>query len=156
MLRSSMAVFLMTSQLSLSQSAQAATMGEIDVGTLVCDVTSKVSAVLNSSQDVYCRFTQAGDGLVTSYIGRVIDHNIDYGEIEGGEMSWEVMGKEGVPLTLVDAYRIGPSAKSSSAGGAKPLIGQSKGDVLLVPQSLPGRGDVNFAAGVTSFALRRE
>jgi hypothetical protein len=150
-----MAVLLMTSQLALNESAHAATTGETDVGTLVCDVTSKVSAVLNSHADVYCRFTQAGDSQVTTYIGRVIDHNIDYGEIEGGQMSWEVWGQEGVPVTLVDAYRVGPSAKSSSAGGAKPLIGQSKGDVLLVPQSLPGRGDVNFAAGVTSLTLRR-
>jgi len=126
------------------------------VGLLTCDVTSQISAVLNSKQDVACRYIRSSDQAATPYVGHIVDHNIDFGEIEGGQMTWRVYSITNEVDTLVDNYQsvIAPASLKLPAD-AKVLKGDRKDGSLLEPYDLPGKADVNFSEGITSLALRK-
>lgn len=69
---------------STSETGRASDQAPNAVGLLTCDVSSQISDVLESKQDVACRYIRLSDQAATPYVGHIIDHDIDLGEIQGG------------------------------------------------------------------------
>ncbi len=126
------------------------------VGFLTCDIASQLRQVLQSKQDVACRFVPSSDRAPTFYIGHIVDHKIDYGEIEGGQMTWRVFGVNATVDTLVDKYtQVEAPSSLHLAAGVKILAGERRAEALLEPFDIEGKSGGNFSEGITSLTLRQ-
>ena len=125
------------------------------VGLLTCDVTSQISDVLKAKQDVACRYIRSSDQAATPYVGHIIDQDIDFGEIEGGQMTWRVFSTASEVNTLVGTYQSARAPASLKLpADEKVLEGDREDSALLEPHDMPGRADLNFSDGISALTLR--
>lgn len=127
------------------------------VGSLTCRLGPSVGLILGSRQRMRCRFVNASDRRVESYLGSVTRFGLDLGITVGGVMRWSVLTRtRRIGRGTLAGHYAGVSGDVSLGVGigAKALIGGSRRTTVLQPLSVSGRVGANIAAGVTGFTLR--
>jgi hypothetical protein len=128
----------------------------VQVGTLVCDVSAGIGLIIASQREMACTFTN-NRGELEVYTGVISRFGLDIGATTGGQMVWTVYAPSG-PFqrgTLAGSY--GGASAEATAGvglGANALVGGSNRSVALQPLSLQGQTGLNLAAGVANLELR--
>lgn len=126
------------------------------VGTLSCDVSAGVGMILTQRQGLRCRFTPAGGGAISHYVGQIAEYGVALGAVEKGHLIWGVIAAtHGVaPGALAGTYT-GVSAEASAGVGlgANVLVGGSRRAFSLQPLSVEGEIGINIAGGITTVTL---
>lgn len=125
------------------------------VGTLTCDISGGIGAIIASKKSVACMFTPAQPGTLEVYTGSISKFGLDAGSTAGGEMVWSVFAPSNKVFGALAGNYAGASAETTvGAGlGANVLVGGSNRIVALQPLSLQGTTVLNFAAGVSELVL---
>jgi len=136
--------------------APAAAQGNVQVGTLTCNVSGGWGFVFGSSKAVRCIFARAG-GRPEHYAGSINKFGVDIGYTQGGVLVWGVFAPSGglAPGALSGNY-VGAtgSATVGVGAGANVLVGGSNRTISLQPVSIEGNTGLNVAAGIGSISLR--
>jgi len=136
--------------------APAAAQGNVQVGTLTCNVAAGWGFVFGSSKAVRCTFARAG-GRPEHYAGSINKFGVDIGYTQGGVLVWGVFAPSGglAPGALTGNY-VGAtgSATVGVGAGANVLVGGSNRTISLQPVSIEGNTGLNVAAGIGSISLR--
>ena len=130
--------------------------GNVQVGTLTCNVAGGWGFVFGSSKSVRCTFARAG-GRPEHYAGTINKFGVDIGYTQGGVLVWGVFAPSGglAPGALSGNY-VGAtgSATVGVGAGANVLVGGSNRTISLQPVSVEGNTGLNVAAGIGSISLR--
>jgi Protein of unknown function (DUF992) len=125
-------------------------------GTLNCDISAGIGAIIASKKHVTCMFTPSRPGPREVYVGNISKFGLDLGATTGGEMVWAVYAPTSRRYGALAGHYIGATAQATvGAGlGANVLVGGSNRTVTLQPLSVQGQGGLNVAAGVAELSLR--
>jgi hypothetical protein len=128
---------------------------QIRMGTLSCDVSAGIGAIIASQKAVACAFVSTR-GLREDYVGTITKVGVDIGVTTGGTIVWAVFAPTTEPGSLSGTY-VGATAQATLAAGlgANILVGGSNQTVALQPISLSGQTGLNLAAGVGGLVLQR-
>jgi hypothetical protein len=130
--------------------------GNVQVGTLTCNVAGGWGFVFGSSKSVRCSFARAG-GRPEHYAGSINKFGVDIGYTQGGVLVWGVFAPSGglAPGALSGNY-VGASGSATVGvgAGANVLVGGSNRTISLQPVSFEGNTGLNVAAGIGSISLR--
>jgi hypothetical protein len=129
---------------------------QTQVGSLRCNVSAGLGAIIASSRDMYCTFRQA-NGRVENYRGTIRRFGLDIGATRRGVLVWGVVAPtRGLRRGALAGEYTGASAEATvGAGvGANALIGGSDRSFSLQPVSVQGQTGLNLAAGVAQLTLR--
>ena len=126
------------------------------VGTLSCDISAGIGAIIASKKAVTCMFTPSQAGAREVYTGSISKFGLDIGATAGGEMVWAVYAPTTRRFGALAGNYSGASAEATvGAGlGANVLIGGSNRTVTLQPVSIQGQAGANLAIGVADLVLR--
>jgi hypothetical protein len=134
----------------------AAAQGNVQIGTLTCNVSGGWGFVFGSSKAVRCTFARAGGGP-EHYAGSINKFGVDIGYTQGGVLVWGVFAPSGglAPGALSGNY-VGASGSATVGvgAGANVLVGGSNRTISLQPLSIEGNTGLNVAAGIGSIGLR--
>jgi hypothetical protein len=134
----------------------AAAQGNVQIGTLTCNVSGGWGFVFGSSKAVRCTFARAGGGP-EHYAGSINKFGVDIGYTQGGVLVWGVFAPSGglAPGALSGNY-VGASGSATVGvgAGANVLVGGSNRTISLQPVSIEGNTGLNVAAGIGSISLR--
>jgi Protein of unknown function (DUF992) len=127
----------------------------IKIGTLQCDVSAGLGAVIASSRNMDCVYRPVR-GRRETYSGTIRRFGLDIGVTTRGVLVWSVFapGRGVQPGALAGEY-IGASAEATVfAGlGANALVGGSDRSFALQPLSVQGQTGLSLAAGVGQLVL---
>lgn len=125
------------------------------VGTLTCDISGGIGAIIASKKTVACMFTPGQPGPREVYTGSITKFGLDIGATAGGEMVWSVFAPSNKMFGALAGRYAGASAEATvGAGlGANVLVGGSNRTVALQPVSVQGQTGINLALGVSELAL---
>ena len=130
--------------------------GNVQVGTLTCNVAAGWGFVFGSSNAVRCSFG-GGGGRPERYAGSINKFGVDIGYTQGGVLVWGVFAPSGglAPGALSGNY-VGASGSATVGvgAGANVLVGGSNRTISLQPVSIEGNTGLNVAAGIGSIGLR--
>jgi hypothetical protein len=130
--------------------------GNVQVGTLTCNVAGGWGFVFGSSKGLRCTFARAG-GRPEHYAGTINKFGVDIGYTQGGVLVWGVFAPSAnlAPGALSGNY-VGAtgSATVGVGAGANVLVGGSNRTISLQPVSIEGNTGLNVAAGIGSITLR--
>jgi hypothetical protein len=130
--------------------------GNVQIGTLTCNVSGGWGFVFGSSKAVRCTFAGAG-GRPEHYAGSINKFGVDIGYTQGGVLVWGVFAPSGglAPGALSGNY-VGASGSATVGvgAGANVLVGGSNRTISLQPVSIEGNTGLNVAAGIGSISLR--
>jgi len=130
--------------------------GNVQIGTLTCNVSGGWGFVFGSSKAVRCTFARAG-GRPEHYAGSINKFGVDIGYTQGGVLVWGVFAPSGglAPGALSGNY-VGASGSATVGvgAGANVLVGGSNRTISLQPVSFEGNTGLNVAAGIGSISLR--
>lgn len=127
------------------------------VGTLTCDISAGIGAIIASQKSVTCLFTPAQAGAPREvYTGSITKFGLDVGATSGGRMIWSVFAPSTAAYAGLAGTYSGASAEATvGAGvGANVLVGGSNRTVSLQPVSVQGQTGLNLAVGVSGLELR--
>jgi hypothetical protein len=126
------------------------------VGTLTCDISAGIGAIIASKKSVTCMFTPAHPGPKEVYTGSISKFGLDLGATAAGEMVWSVYAPSTRKFGALAGSYSGASAEATvGAGlGANVLVGGSNRTVALQPVSVQGQAGLNLAVGVAQLRLR--
>jgi Protein of unknown function (DUF992) len=126
------------------------------VGTLNCDISAGIGAIIASKKRVTCMFTPSQRGAREVYVGNISKFGLDLGATSGGEMVWAVYAPTSRRFGVLAGHYVGATAQATvGAGlGANVLVGGSNRTVTLQPVSVQGQTGLNVAAGVAELTLR--
>jgi hypothetical protein len=130
--------------------------GNVQVGTLTCNVAGGWGFVFGSSKAVRCTFARAG-GRPEHYAGSINKFGVDIGYTQGGVLVWGVFAPSAnlAPGALSGNYGgVTGSATVGVGAGANVLVGGSNRTISLQPVSIEGNTGLNVAAGIGSITLR--
>lgn len=132
----------------------AANAGAAKLGVLSCDVDGGWGAIIGSSKNVACTFTDTS-GKKTKYEGSITRFGVDVGYLANRKIVWAVVGAgKDVKNHLSGTYTgVGVNATAAIGVGANALVGGMKNGIVLNPVSVEGTTGVAVAAGVTSLHL---
>jgi hypothetical protein len=124
-------------------------------GTLTCDISGGIGAIIASKKTVACMFTPAQPGPREVYTGSITKFGLDVGATGGGEMVWSVFAPSNKAFGALAGRYAGASAEATvGAGlGANVLVGGSNRTVALQPVSVQGQTGINLALGVAELEL---
>jgi len=130
--------------------------GRDKVGTLNCDISAGIGAIIASKKSVTCMFTPSARGPREVYVGSISKLGVDIGATSGGEMVWAVFAPSNRKFGALAGHYVGATAEATvGAGlGANALVGGSNRTVTLQPVSVTGQTGLNVAAGVAELTLR--
>ena len=137
-------------------SALAQASSRTKVGTLACNISGSIGAIIASKKNVTCMFTPSQPDAREVYAGTITKFGLDIGATTGGEMIWTVFAPSTKRVGALAGRYAGASAEATvGAGlGANVLVGGSNRTIALQPVSLQGQTGLNLAVGVTGFELR--
>ena len=140
---------------ALPVSSMAQAPNRTKVGTLTCDISGGIGAIIASKKSVACMFTPAQPGPREVYTGSITKVGLDIGATSGGEMVWSVFAPSNKAFGALAGNYAGASAEATvGAGlGANVLVGGSNRTVALQPLSVQGQTGLNLAVGVSELAL---
>jgi hypothetical protein len=126
------------------------------VGTLSCNISAGIGAIIASKKSVACMFTPRQRGPREVYVGSITKFGLDIGTTAGGEMIWAVYAPSNRRFGALAGHYVGASAEATVGGGvgANVLVGGSNRTVSLQPISVQGQTGINVAAGVAGLELR--
>ena len=126
------------------------------VGTLNCDISAGIGAIIASKKRVTCMFTPSARGPREVYVGSISKFGLDVGATSGGEMVWAVFAPSSRRFGALAGNYIGATAEATvGAGlGANALVGGSNRTITLQPLSVQGQTGLNVAGGVAELTLR--
>ena len=126
------------------------------VGTLSCDISGGIGAIIASKKSVACMFTPTQPGPREVYVGSITKFGLDIGATAGGKMIWAVYAPSNRRFGALAGHYVGASAEATVGGGvgANVLVGGSNRTVSLQPISVQGQTGINVAAGVAGLELR--
>jgi len=126
------------------------------VGSLTCDISGGIGAIIASKKHVTCMFTPSQPGPREVYTGAIEKFGLDIGATAGGEMIWAVYAPTTRRFGALAGRYSGASAEATvGAGlGANVLIGGSNRTVTLQPVSVQNQAGLNLALGVAELELR--
>jgi len=130
--------------------------GRDKVGSLNCDISAGIGAIIASKKSVTCMFTPSARGPREVYVGSISKLGVDIGATSGGEMVWAVFAPSNRKFGALAGHYVGATAEATvGAGlGANALVGGSNRTVTLQPVSVTGQTGLNIAAGVAELTLR--
>ncbi len=125
-------------------------------GTLNCDISAGIGAIIASKKSVTCMFTPSARGPREVYVGSISKLGVDIGATSGGQMVWAVFAPSSRKFGALAGNYVGGTAEATvGAGlGANALVGGSNRTVTLQPLSVTGQTGLNVAAGVAELTLR--
>jgi hypothetical protein len=125
-------------------------------GTLNCDISAGIGAIIASKKHVTCMFTPSARGPREVYVGDISKFGLDLGATSGGQMVWAVFAPSKRKFGALAGNYVGGTAEATvGAGlGANALVGGSNRTVTLQPLSVTGQTGLNVAAGVAELTLR--
>jgi Protein of unknown function (DUF992) len=128
---------------------------QTEVGTLRCDVSAGIGAIVTSTRSMRCTL-ESINRLPEAYVGRIRRFGLDIGATAGGVLVWGVLSSSSDirPGALRGEY-VGASADASAGAGlgANALVGGSRRTISLQPLSVQGQVGLNIAAGVARLSL---
>lgn len=126
------------------------------VGTLTCDISGGIGAIIASKKSLTCMFTPSNPGPREVYVGSITKFGLDIGATSGGEMVWTVLAPSNRQFGALAGNYAGASAEATvGAGvGANVLVGGSNRTIALQPVSVQGQTGLNLAIGVSELELR--
>src|SRR5207237_8087799 len=140
----------------IASGAPARAQGNVQVGTLTCNVAGGWGFVFGSSKAIRCTFARGG-GRPEHYTGSINKFGVDIGYTQGGVLVWGVFAPSGslAPGALSGNY-VGATGRATVGvgAGANVLVGGSNHTISLQPVSIEGNTGLNVAAGVASMSLR--
>jgi Protein of unknown function (DUF992) len=153
---STFAALALAAAFAMPTSAVAQRPNRTKVGTLSCDISAGIGAIIGSKKDVTCMFTPAQPGPREVYSGMIAKFGLDLGATSGGEMIWAVYAPSNRRFGALAGHYVGATAEATvGAGvGANVLVGGSNRTVTLQPVSVQGQTGLNVAAGVAGLELR--
>jgi len=153
---SALAVLAIAAAIAVPAPSPAAPRERTKVGTLTCDISAGIGAIIASRKSVTCMFTPSQPGPREVYTGAISKFGLDIGATAGGEMVWSVYAPSTRKFGALAGRYSGASAEATvGAGlGANVLVGGSNRTVALQPISVQGQAGLNLAAGVAELDLR--
>jgi hypothetical protein len=149
------AALAVAAAVGLPVSSMAQAPNRTKAGTLTCDISGGIGAIIASKKTVACIFTPAQPGPREVYTGSISKFGLDVGATGGGEMVWSVFAPSNKTFGALAGRYAGASAEATvGAGlGANVLVGGSNRTVALQPVSVQGQTGLNLAVGVSELAL---
>jgi Protein of unknown function (DUF992) len=141
---------------TLACEAPAHAQGNVQIGTLTCNVAGGWGFVFGSSKAIRCTFARAG-GRPEHYAGSINKFGVDIGYTQGGVLVWGVFApSSGLPSGALSGNYVGAtgSATVGVGAGANVLVGGSNRTISLQPVSIEGNTGLNVAAGIGAMSLR--
>ena len=140
---------------ALAAGAASAGAQTTQVGTLTCEVSGGLGAVIASQKALACTFVNVRRELEV-YTGVIRRFGLDIGATTGGQLAWSVVAPSAVARGALAGSYIGAGAEATVGGGvgANVLVGGSERSIALQPLSIQGQQGLNVAGGVTNFELR--
>jgi hypothetical protein len=129
--------------------------GNVQVGTLRCDVAAGTSFVFGSTREVTCAFSPAR-GQADRYTGEIKRYGVDIGFTSSAVMLWAVLASSADlrPGALAGTYAgVSAAATAGVGAGANILVGGSNRGITLQPLSIEGNRGLNIALGVGELTL---
>ena len=153
---SALAVLTIAAAIAVPAPSPAAPRERTKVGTLTCDISAGIGAIITSRKSVTCMFTPSQPGPREVYTGAISKFGLDIGATAGGEMVWSVYAPSTRKFGALAGRYSGATAEATvGAGlGANVLVGGSNRTVALQPISVQGQAGLNLAAGVAELDLR--
>jgi len=153
---SALAVLAIAAAIAVPAPSPAAPRERTKVGTLTCDISAGIGAIIASRKSVTCMFTPSQPGPREVYTGAISKFGLDIGATAGGEMVWSVYAPTSRKFGALAGRYSGATAEATvGAGlGANVLVGGSNRTVALQPISVQGQAGLNLAAGVAELDLR--
>ncbi len=149
------AVLTVAAAIWLPVAAQAQGPTRTKAGTLACDISGGIGAIIASKKSVACVFTPVHPGPREVYTGAIAKFGLDVGATDGGEMLWTVFAPSNRVFGALAGRYAGASAEATLGvgPGANVLVGGSNRTVALQPLSVQGQTGINVAVGVSELAL---
>lgn len=126
------------------------------IGTLTCDISAGIGAIIASKKSVTCTFTPAVEGPSEVYTGSISKFGLDIGATSGGRMVWTVYAPTTASHGALAGDYVGASGEATVGVGlgANVLVGGSNRTIALQPVSFQGQTGLNIAVGVTGLTLQ--
>jgi len=128
---------------------------DVNLGSLVCNVSSGFGYLIGSNRNVSCVFNRS-NGTVERYSGQIRDWGFDLGYFHAGSIVWGVIapGDNVSPGALAGDYT-GAGAGGSAGIGVKVnlLFGGDGGKISLQPLQVEGNVGIGANVGVTRLSL---
>ena len=127
-----------------------------EVGTLICNLSPTVGALIGSRRRMTCRFVATSG--TENYTGTLTRFGLDVGVMGTGVLSWRVLARTrtiGHGALAGNYFGVSADASLGVGAGAKVLVGGSRRSTVLQPIAWVGNLGVNLAAGITGLTLRR-
>jgi len=128
---------------------------EVNIGSLVCNVSSGFGYLIGSNRNVSCVFNRS-NGTVERYNGQIRDWGFDLGYFHAGSIIWGVIapGNNVSPGSLAGDYTGGGAGASAGIGiKANLLFGGDGGKISLQPLAVEGNVGIGANVGVTRLTL---
>ena len=153
---SALAALAVVAAVAVPVSATAQGTDRDKVGSLTCDISGGIGAIIASKKSLTCMFTPSQPGPREVYVGSITKFGLDIGATSGGEMVWSVLAPSDRKFGALAGHYVGASAEATvGAGvGANVLVGGSNRTITLQPLSVQGQTGLNLAAGVTEIDLK--
>src|SRR5262245_58058988 len=126
-----------------------------EVGTLICNLSPTIGALVGSRRRMTCRFVSTSG--TENYAGTLTRFGLDIGAIGTGVLSWRVLARTqalGRGALAGNYFGVSADASLGLGAGAKVLIGGSRRSTMLQPIAWVGNVGINLAAGITGMTLR--
>lgn len=151
-----LAAIVMAAAFAMPTSGLAKRADHIKAGTLTCDISAGIGAIIASKKNIACMFTPAQLGPREVYSGTVTKFGLDLGATSGGEMIWVVYAPTNRGFGALAGRYVGATAEATVGVGvgANVLVGGANRTVTLQPVSVQGQTGLNIAAGVAGLELR--
>lgn len=139
----------------VATSAAADAQTRTEVGTLICNLSPTVGALVGSRRRMTCRFVSTSG--TENYAGTLTRFGFDVGVMGAGVLSWRVLARTravGRGALAGNYFGVSADASLGLGAGAKVLVGGSRRSTVLQPIAWVGNLGVNLAAGITGMTLR--
>jgi len=148
--------FSATAQTETPTTGKAAKDNAIQVGTLMCKLSSADNKIIYSNETFDCVFNPS-TGPDESYAGKITSLGISLTIERGQALLWAVFApsKENAKGSLAGKYAGASADVAVGAGvGAKVLVGGGGESFTLQPLSLAGTTGLGAAVGIQKFELK--
>ena len=142
--------------------AQAASIKEVEIGSLTCSAAGGAAFAFGTSRDLDCLLAR-NDGVGERFKGNVTKFAAAGGGGSGGIVAKDarlvvwlvfVAGQVSPGVIAGDYAPAGAQAAAKVGLGGNGLAGGNGGRIVLLPLSIEGRAGLNAAAGIAQMSLQ--
>lgn len=127
----------------------------VQVGTMVCNTSAGIGAIIGSREALNCNFTPSTPGPIQFYSGTITKLGPDIGATSRGVIVWLVYAPTSgrVGALAGDYAGVGADVTLGAGLGANVLVGGSNRTIALQPVSVQGQMGLNLAVGFEDLHL---